>query len=421
MLHNLATCYVAAFPVQISLTITSCIIPLLRSSTIFLEKRFSLLAALVKTLCHKSLLFSLFNVFDDSLSDLLINPFHELLLCLETFANEVVESENRILRFELLRMVHDISMCFADFKHSPNSSDQVSKTGVLVQTMKLVDTQGIHQTFSSLRHQGVPSFGSISLLSLLLNQQSPSTVGEFLGGTTTANLAPDQEAMRQQYFRTFSFPQDDVVQSMRMLLSCSGFSLPPETQQIERILHSFSACILLEQNRHRFRDADCATIIAYMLLLHNTSCHNPKLRIHDRVPVKVFVESIQNTGGCYYSEEELISMYDDVVAQPFAPLSASSLHLERLLRLSCAKLSLHERLRLPLEQQNLINHNVEQCGTSAMFCRAIALASPRLLSCFRSLSVFNDMRSIVYTMNGLKYLISAARSVDMNHQALEIS
>lgn len=141
---------------------------------------------------------------------------------------------------------------------------------------------------------------------------------------------------------------------MRVLFGGIGFTLPAETQQIERILHTFSNVILYQRSPHRFADGDSAMVLSYMLLLHNTSAHNPRLRMfvlsdgrqsmnlivvlfsRDRMPLSVFLDSMMTVASCKFTKVELSAMYDSLLKTPFTPLSTSRLHIESIFQLTIA-------------------------------------------------------------------------------------
>lgn len=143
-----------------------------------------------------------------------------------------------------------------------------------------------------------------------------SLLGEYLGGTRTAKEEPFEEEIRLAYMRRFEYPPSDFISAMRLLLTEGGFRLPLETQKIERLLASFGV-VYYERNQHRFEDPDACLVLAYLLLLINTSLVNPNVKAQDRMTLEAFLSTC-HTINCSYTDAEFEEMYRTIVRDPFA-------------------------------------------------------------------------------------------------------
>ena len=185
--------------------------------------------------------------------------------------------------------------------------------------IRLASESGIKHCIKYLITMGLldPSADAIaSFLHENLEALDASMLGEYLGGTRTAKEEPFEEEIRTAYIRRFEYPPSDLVAAMRQLLTEQGFHLPVETQKIERILSSFGE-VYYERNRSRFLESDAPLVLSFLLLLVNTSLHNPNVKSVDRMSLSTFLKSTRSI-KCSYSDQEFENMYRVLVREPFA-------------------------------------------------------------------------------------------------------
>lgn len=145
-----------------------------------------------------------------------------------------------------------------------------------------------------------------SLASFIFNNRlvSKEKIGVLLGENKDFNTA-----IRSCYLLKFDFSNLEVVQGLRLILS--AIKLPPETQQIQRILEEYSR-VWFEQNKDntlgaRFTNMDGVYMLAFSIMMLQTDLHNPanlnKMKKEDYLRQLKFIEEMVEEGKDQYGSE----------------------------------------------------------------------------------------------------------------------
>jgi brefeldin A-inhibited guanine nucleotide-exchange protein len=102
----------------------------------------------------------------------------------------------------------------------------------------------------------------------------------------------------------------DLEEGLRLLLS--QFILPGESQQIERIMSTFSEKYM-NDNPNAFANGDIPFILAYSILMLNTDAHSSKIQNKNKMKKHEFI--VNNMKVCPgVSSEYFEKIYDRIVA-----------------------------------------------------------------------------------------------------------
>ncbi|EDO16822.1 hypothetical protein Kpol_1056p23 [Vanderwaltozyma polyspora DSM 70294] len=121
---------------------------------------------------------------------------------------------------------------------------------------------------------------------------------------------PDKTDLLQDFINMFDFKDLRVDEAIRVLLT--KFRLPGESQQIERIVESFSSGYVKDQDYESHPvtesiendnstvqpDSDSVFVLSYSIIMLNTDLHNPQVKEH-----MSFEDYSSNLRGCYNSND----------------------------------------------------------------------------------------------------------------------
>lgn len=270
--------FLDVFPHELSSLFSCCVSRTIASSTVSpLDRRLLLLDTLVGTIDAPASFTRALSRFDVALRDEGGEVVAAILDCLVPFSSDVAERGNLVMQRHVLNIVQTV--CRAMFDAASAMDGSCHGAGG---PQHRRSTWRAHAD-ECIRNDALSSIeGDPTAIALLLLSQchrvSAASLGEYLGGTRPAADRPNEETLRRAYLRGFAYPADDVIGSMRVLLGDTGFSLPVETQKIERILNTFATVVLFERNPSRFPTADSAMVLTFLLLLVNTGLQNPNVK-----------------------------------------------------------------------------------------------------------------------------------------------
>ena len=139
----------------------------------------------------------------------------------------------------------------------------------------------------------------------------PSAVGEVLGRSEERY----QEVMRA-YVGLLDFRGLNVLEALRELLS--HFRLPGESNPIERLMEAFAHKYVTDVPG-RYASSDTVFLLAYALIMLQTSLHNPSIRERDRMTLPGFQAQLRGSdGGNDIPGDELKGYFDSLQADPIS-------------------------------------------------------------------------------------------------------
>ena len=110
------------------------------------------------------------------------------------------------------------------------------------------------------------------------NQQiSKDIMGEYFGSDKEFN-----RSVLTAYIDSMDFVGYSLDDGLRVLLDY--FTLPVESQQIDRIMQAF-ASKYFEDNPGSFNSATAAYTLSYLLMMLQTSLHNPQVPEKDKMKI----------------------------------------------------------------------------------------------------------------------------------------
>ena len=133
-------------------------------------------------------------------------------------------------------------------------------------------------------------------------------IGDYLGNHHDYNIS-----VLKAYAAKLNFQGVDVDEAMRLYLSL--FRLPRESQQIDRVIESFSNSYC-EQNPTLFREKDNAYVLSYSLIFLNTMNHNPKVDEARKITKEQFIKFNEKSLNPL-TKEYLGQIYDRIVKDEF--------------------------------------------------------------------------------------------------------
>jgi hypothetical protein len=141
----------------------------------------------------------------------------------------------------------------------------------------------------------------------------PSAIGHLLGSSDA-----DGVAVIRAYLENFDFANDFIDEALRKFMST--FRIPGEAQQIDRLTECFAKRFIeLNPNfggEKIEKKVDCATIIAFAIIMLNTDAHNPMVDLKMRMTREDFLNMALDTPETRGLDEELIrGIYDRVTRE----------------------------------------------------------------------------------------------------------
>eukprot|EP00116_Pleurobrachia_bachei_P007997 sb/3468259/ len=112
-------------------------------------------------------------------------------------------------------------------------------------------------------------------------------IGEYLGENREPNLT-----VLRRFVERFEFAKMDIVTALRAFLG--KFRLPGEAQKIDRMMEEF-AVVYCEANSTVYSKSDTCYVLAFSIIMLNTSLHNPSVK--DKLTADQFVK-MNNGRSC---------------------------------------------------------------------------------------------------------------------------
>lgn len=140
---------------------------------------------------------------------------------------------------------------------------------------------------------------------------SKTAIGEYLG-----ELADFNQQVLDRFVSMQDFHGVSLVDGLRKFLA--SFRLPGESQKIDRAMETFAKHYYSENVDERFAlpSVDCCHILAFSLIMLNTTLHNPAVRF--KPTLEKFIHMNRDiSGGEHLSEELLTLFYDSVKSEAF--------------------------------------------------------------------------------------------------------
>ncbi|KAK2757876.1 hypothetical protein FQN54_004282 [Arachnomyces sp. PD_36] len=153
------------------------------------------------------------------------------------------------------------------YQTAENTPNIPSNAGPDWNKQALVEPNGNKENNDTEGQTGPSSVEREQAQKIFDNQDQPEsddTAAAWLGG-------PDREMVRKAYMELFDWSNMNILNAMRSL--CSKIVLKGETQQVDRLLDSFSSRWCECNPRHGFKATDVVHTICYSVLLLNTDLH----------------------------------------------------------------------------------------------------------------------------------------------------
>jgi Sec7 domain/Rab-GTPase-TBC domain len=170
-----------------------------------------------------------------------------------------------------------------------------------------------------LRFNSKPKAGIFFLMSKKLIDDSPDSVADFLLSAPGLNKAKVGEylgnsdpfciAVMIAYLNRMDFTGRTFDSALRYFLS--GFRLPGEAQQIDRLMEKFAERFCRD-NPDVFPDVDAANLLAFALIMLNTDAHSDKVK--HKMTKKQFLRNTDTISGRGVEIEYLSACYDRIVS-----------------------------------------------------------------------------------------------------------
>ncbi|KTD59072.1 RalF protein, translocated into host cells by the Dot/Icm system [Legionella sainthelensi] len=138
-----------------------------------------------------------------------------------------------------------------------------------------------------------------------------NAVSDYLSKSDEENKKILKNFTSQINFRGQSF-----TEGFRVFLN--SVKLPSEAQKIDRLVQSFGETYHQQNYKNHIANKDAAYILAYQVLILNTSLHNPKLRPKDRLTLnalKICLQGLNN--GNNFEDAFLKKIYSEIKCKPF--------------------------------------------------------------------------------------------------------
>lgn len=138
-----------------------------------------------------------------------------------------------------------------------------------------------------------------------------TTIGDYLGEDKAFN-----KRVLDALLESFDFAKQEFDEALRAFLAV--FRLPGEGQKIDRLMQHFAAKYC-KDNPGRFSDEDCVYVLAYSVMMLQTSLHKPSIKEKDRMTKAQFISNNRGIdGGKDLPQEYLEALYDIVLKSPFS-------------------------------------------------------------------------------------------------------
>jgi|JI61114C2RNA_FD_contig_41_4874001_length_2044_multi_2_in_0_out_0_2 brefeldin A-inhibited guanine nucleotide-exchange protein len=109
--------------------------------------------------------------------------------------------------------------------------------------------------------------------------------------------------------KIIEFPDMEVDSGLRHLLD--HFTLPGESQQVDRIIDSFSHIFYRDNQKSVFAEAGAIYSLSFLLMMLQTNLHNPQ--VHEKMKLADVTKLAKGMNkGADFPQEYLISLYNSV-------------------------------------------------------------------------------------------------------------
>ncbi|RKP25811.1 hypothetical protein SYNPS1DRAFT_6151, partial [Syncephalis pseudoplumigaleata] len=177
------------------------------------------------------------------------------------------------------RLLHDAA---TRFNHSPKGGVQfLQEHHIIPATGQMEREKALAQFF-----QTTPDLDKAKL-------------GEFLGSQKSQGIL-------EAFMRQYNFREKRIDEALRLLLE--SFRLPGESQQIDRIIETFSR-VYFELNPESMATQDAAYVLAFSIIMLNTDLHNPQVK--HRMSIEDYMKNLRGVnGGQDFDVEFLTTIYN---------------------------------------------------------------------------------------------------------------
>eukprot|EP00931_Biecheleriopsis_adriatica_P085719 TRINITY_DN60541_c0_g1_i1.p1 TRINITY_DN60541_c0_g1~~TRINITY_DN60541_c0_g1_i1.p1 ORF type:complete len:1147 (-),score=316.60 TRINITY_DN60541_c0_g1_i1:39-3479(-) len=139
-----------------------------------------------------------------------------------------------------------------------------------------------------------------------------TTIGDYLGEDKSFN-----KKVLDSLLDSMDFSRTEFDEALRQFLAI--FRLPGEGQKIDRIVQHFAAKYIKDNPEGRFNNADVIYVLAYSVMMLQTSLHKPSVKDKDRMTKAQFIANNRGIdNGKDVPQEYLSSLYDTVQKTPFS-------------------------------------------------------------------------------------------------------
>ncbi|KAI8049867.1 hypothetical protein BDF22DRAFT_745740 [Syncephalis plumigaleata] len=126
-------------------------------------------------------------------------------------------------------------------------------------------------------------------------------LGEYLGNQKS-------QGVLEAFMRQYDFRGKRIDEALRLLLE--SFRLPGESQQIDRIVETFSR-VYFELEPEYLATQDAVYVLAFSIILLNTDLHNPQIK--NRMQIEDYMRNLRGVnGGKDFDVDFLTSIYNTI-------------------------------------------------------------------------------------------------------------
>jgi len=218
---------------------------------------------------------------------------------------EITKRELDVLNQEIAKIDQDLAQY--DSKHTQERPDNKAKLESQARQKFNTDPKkGIEMMISNNLLNDTPE--DIALFLYKGERLTKTKIGEYLGENKELNLI-----VLKKFVELFEFHKMDIVTALREFLG--RFRLPGEAQKIDRMMEEFAG-VYCRINADLYSKSDTCYVLAFSIIMLNTSLHNPSVR--DKLTADQFVKMNNgiNDGGDLPAQL-LIDAYHSIKEIPF--------------------------------------------------------------------------------------------------------
>ena len=174
-----------------------------------------------------------------------------------------------------------------------------------------------------IKFNNKPDTGIKHMFSIgFLNSTDLKSLASFLKNTPEINkdklgeylAKPENSVLLLEFTALCDFADLPLEQALRSYLEL--FTLPGESQQVDRVLQAFSQRFY-QENPSVFSSAEAVYLLSYAMMILQTDVHNPKVKV--KMTLADFAKMTSKiNGGQDLSSEYLTAIYQGIVEKPLA-------------------------------------------------------------------------------------------------------